>query len=199
MRECRQPIFLTLVVASLLLFQSTFSWAAPNENVKPTVVKEPIQDVNDPSLAESAALNRKEDQIIQFTLGVLAGQVTKKLDSGSQTASGFTYDQKDVDQNYWSASAQWLSSKAAWLQVGKKFMILEENPYEPYYKLSISHFMDPDDAIAGLTRIDSFKASASFGLLDLWTMGRIFNFEVGAHWGIPGVAFHAQAGAQWSF
>ena len=78
-------------------------------------------------------------------------------------------------------------------------MFQQESLYEPYYRLSISHFMDPDDAIAGLTRIDSFKATAAVGLLDLWTMGRILNVELGAHVGIPGVAFHAQVGAQWSF
>jgi hypothetical protein len=199
MRDCRASIFLTLVVASFAIFTPTFSWAAPNDNVIPNVVKEPIQDVNDPSLAESAAQNGKEDQILQFTFGFLAGQVTKKLNNDSQTISGFTYDQRDIDQNYWSISANWLSSKAAWVEAGKKFMFWQENLYESYYKLSISHFADPDDALAGLTRIDSFKASASIGLLDLWTLGRIVNVEFGLHVGSPGIAYHAQAGLQWSF
>ena len=199
MRECVYSIFLTLVVVSLLCFQPSFCLAAPNDSLNPNLVKEPIQDVNDPALFESALKNRKEDQIIQLTMGWLAGHVTKKLDDGNHTAIGLTYDWQDTDQNYWSVSGKWLNSEAAWLEVGKKFMFYPENLYEPYYKLSISHFMDPEDSLAGLTRIDSFKASASVGLLDIWTLGRILNIEMGTHWGIPGLAFHVQAGAQWSF
>lgn len=199
MRECRDPIFLTLVVAVFTFLLPTFSWSATGDNTSPPLIKESIQNVEDPSLSEAAFENKREDQLVQFTIGILAGEITKKLDDESQSAIGFTYDWRDVDQNFWSLSAKWLSSKAAWIEAGKKFMILPDNMNELYYKLSVSHFMDPDDAIAGITRINSFKASASLGALDLWTLGRIFNFEVGLHWGIPGLAFHAQAGAQWAF
>lgn len=196
MREFSLSIFLTLVVS---IFIPTFSWSAPNDNLNHSVLKEPIQNVNDPSLTESMLKNRKEDQIMQLTTGVLIGQVTKKLDDGQNMAYGFTFDWRDLDQNYWSLTARWLNTKAAWLEAGKKFIMFPESLYEPYYKLSLSYFMDPKDAFASLTRIDSFKTSVSIGLLDLWTLGRIFTCEVGVHWGIPGAAAHAQAGAQWSF
>lgn len=199
MRDCADSIILTLVVSTLVMLQSTFCWSAPTYDLQPIIKKESIQDVSDPSFAESSFQNRMQDQIIQLNGSALVGQVTKKLDSGSQTYTGFTYDWTDLDLNLWSVSAKWMSSKAAWLEGGKKFLIFPENLYEPYYKLSLSHFLDPDDSVAGVTRIDSYKASISVGALDLWQLGRIVNFEMGIHWGIPGVALHGQVGAQWSF
>lgn len=199
MQDCRDLHFLTLVVASMITFIPNLSWTVTTNDLKPSVLKEPIYHINDPSLAESAFQNKQQDQILQLNIGILVGDITKKLNQNSHHVLGFTYDWKDLDQNFWSISAKWLNTKAAWLEAGKKFIIFPENLHEPYYKLSISHFMDPDDSLAGLTRIDSFKASLSFGFLDLWTMGRILNLEAGIHWGIPGLAFHTQAGFQWSF
>lgn len=199
MRECRDSVFLTLVVPVLLILTPTFCWSAPNNDPSPSILKESIQDVNDPSLSESAFQYKKEDQIMRLELSLLHGDVTKKISKKNQTATGFAYDWRDFDQNYWSLSAKWLDTEAAWIEAGKKFMIFPENLYEPYYKLSLSHFMDPDDSIAGLTRIDSYKGAVAVGLLDLWTLGRILNFEVGAQWGIPGAIMYVQTGAQWSF
>jgi hypothetical protein len=199
MLEYSKLIFLTLVVSCFLVIHPTFSWAAPIENKKPSILKEQIQNVGDPSLAASAAQNRKNDQIVQLNFAMLNGKITKKQDASSFSAYGFTYDWRDFDQNYWSVSAKWLSSKNAWLEAGKKFMIFRDYLSEPYYKLSISHFADPDDSLAGLSQINSFKFSVSMGLLDWWTLGRILNVECGLHWGIPGLAAHLQFGAQWSF
>jgi hypothetical protein len=195
MRDCSLRIFLTFVLMTGLSFQSK---AAPVDELERTIKKEPIGTVHDPALTYPE-LRRVGKYVVQANLGWLAGHVTKKLDQGSHTAYGLTYDWLDLDQNFWSVTARWLSSQALWLEAGKKFMIQTETDFEPYYKLSLSHFMDPDDSLAGLTRINSFKASASVGLLDMWALGRIFSFELGTHWGLDGLAFHAQVGLQWSF
>ncbi len=199
MRECRYRIFLTLVVASFLLMKPTFSWAAPSEGTSPSLIKEPIQSVFDPALSQNSHYSRLEKQILQFNVGYLNGKVTKKIEEQDHTSAGISYDWRDTDQNYWTVGAKWLNTKAAWIEAGKKFMIFHDQLQEPYYKLSLSHFLNPDDSIAGLTRIDSFKAAISFGVLDLIAMGRIINLEVGAQWGISGFAGHAQTGVQWSF
>ncbi len=199
MRECRDRIFLTLVVASFVIMKPTFSWAAPGEGSSPSIIKEPIQDVYDPALSEKSNYSRFENQILQLNVGYLVGKITKKIDEEDHTSVGISYDWRDIDQNYWTVGAKWLNTKAAWIEGGKKFMIFPDHLYEPYYKLSVSHFLEPDDSIAGLTRIDSFKTSISFGVLDLFTLGRIINLEIGAQWGISGFAGHAQAGSQWSF
>lgn len=200
MRECRDSIFLTLVVASFVVFEPTLCWSAPGDNIKPTTIKEPIQDISDPALSEAAFQTKKEDQIIQFTIGTLSGNVTDSAVIENLITEGLTFNWRDGEQNFWSVSANWLNStELAWLEVGKKFMFYSESSQEPYYKLSLSNFIDSKDSLAAFTRIDSYKASMSIGLLDLWTLGRILNCEVGLHWGVPGFAFHVQAGAQWSF
>lgn len=195
MRDCSLKIFLTFVLIASTGFQAK---AAPVNEFDRTIKKEDIGTIQDPALS-NPELRRVGKYIIQANLGWLAGHVTQKFDQGSHTVYGVTYDWIDLDQNFWSISTRWLSSQALWLEAGKKFMIQTETEYEPYYKLSLSHFMDPDDSLAGLTRINSFKASASVGVLDMWSLGRILSFELGTHWGLDGLAFHVQAGLQWSF
>ena len=173
--------------------------AAPTDDDVPPPFQEPIQDVHDPALSDAIVSVKNNKNIIRVNYGIIAGKITNKINDNTNTTVGMAYDWRDFDQNYWSLGARWLSSKVAWIEMGKKFMIPTESLYEPYYQLSLSHFMDPQDALAGLTRIDSYKASASIGFLDMWTLGRILNVEIGSHWGIPGLAFHAQLGLQWTF
>jgi hypothetical protein len=199
MRDCRTIIFLTFVAASCGVLTPTFSWAAPDDEMKPQILREPIQNVSDPALTDAIHSEKRNDRIIRLDIAAIGGRINKKLDDGISSATGIGLDWRAADGNYWSFDARWMNTKYAWLEVGKKFLFETDSVYEPYYKLSVSHFMDPNDSLAGLTRIDSFKASASFGLLDMWEIGRLINFEIGSHWGIPGLAFHVQAGLQWTF
>jgi len=196
MRDFRFVIFLTFV----LMFTSGQTWAAPAEDEGPRLRKEPIQTIEDPALT-AAALERRTQwpRFAGLSFAWLGGQVTKELNSGSQTGFGLFYSVRDKSEEFWDFQAHWLSSNAAWLQAGKKFLILSDCPYEPYYRLGVSHFVDPEETVAGLFRLDSFKASASVGVLDLFQMGRVLRFEAGAHWGMAGLAFHIQSGLQWNF
>lgn len=192
-------IFLTFV----LTIASSTLWAAPQDNANPRILKEPIQEVEDPLLSEAIQdHSRNLHHFVSVNAAWLGGQVTKKLDSGSQTAFGLSYSHRIDADKLWDVQGHWLSGRAAWLQVGEKFLIDEASysiPFEPYYRLGLSHFADPDEAIAGLFRIDSFKASVGLGFLDIGNFGRLWTADVGAHWGMAGLAFHVQTGLQWNF
>jgi hypothetical protein len=197
MRDCSRHYFLTFVLTGLL-FATGARGAAPSEPARPPVKTEPIQDVFDPALSQPE-LRRLGSRILHFNLTSIGGQIAKKWPETSSTGYGATFDWRASDQNFWSVSGRWLSPRALWLEVGKKFLIPSHfdwapSEWEPYYKLSLSHFLDPDDSLSGLSRIRSFKGSVAFGVLDLGSYGRLFSFEFGGHWGLDGPVLHAQFG-----
>lgn len=201
MRELQKKHFLTFVLILLAsLWESPIAFAAPQDDKRPRIIKEPLQNIEDPLLMAAALENRINlPQFVGVSAVWLGGQVTDKLDSGSQTGIGLSYMERDGAEELWDLQGHWLSSDSAWIQVGKKFLFPYDYVYEPYYRLGVSHFLDPEDALAGFFRINSFKASGSVGFLDLFSMGRLITFEIGLHWGLSGLAYHAQSGLQWNF
>lgn len=196
MRDCRFLFFLTFV---LTIF-SLKVLAAPIGDLEKPLLREPLHEIEDPVLTEATVYGQRAvHQYLGVSIGWLGGQVTRKLNSGSQMAYGFYYSQLDKESELWDAQIYWLSSEAAWIQFGKKFLFESDSIYEPYYRLGISHFTDPEEALAGLFRFDSFKATTAIGLLDVATMGRYWSAELGLHWGLAGLAFHIQSGFQWTF
>ncbi len=197
MSECRFSLFLTFV----LIFAALPTQAAPQDDIKRPLQIEPLHQIEDPVLTNAVFFNETQPQnYVGAVIGWLGGQVTKKLDSGSQTTYGLYYSWRDAEDELWNLQAHLLSSNAAWLQAGKYFLWpVDYRIWDSYYRLGLSHFIDPDEALAGLFRIDSFKATVAIGMLDIGALGGFWSAETGAHWGLSGLAFHIQSGFQWSF
>ena len=94
----------------VLIFAALPTQAAPQDDIKRPLQIEPLHQIEDPVLTNAVFFNETQPQnYVGAVIGWLGGQVTKKLDSGSQTTYGLYYSWRDAEDELWNLQAHLLS------------------------------------------------------------------------------------------
>ena len=197
MRESKLATFLTFVV--IMYSQNTFS-APALEPIKSDsqVSKEKLNEVSDPQLM-GVVPGQVPKSHLRTTISTVAGDLGQETDTETQTAYGLSYA-NDVDElKSLEWQVHWTTEKLYWLQFSERKKLFLDTLFDPYYKYGLSFVADPEDGLSSFTRLDSYFASASVGILDIGQWNQSLTFEMGLSMNVRGLAFHAQLGAQYSF
>lgn len=186
MRVIFPLLFLTLVVSPLLVK------AAPSTTT--TVQGSALSGDDDEYLGSF----RREDlpQHAKNKLFLGTGYEGGHFTEGGEYAKGpfFVVRWSQLANPNWDYEVQYLTGEEiVGLAVGRRWNCCEQDPYQPYARVSLNTFIRSGDELAGFVEIRRWRARAGLGVGEVW------NFEAGAGVAVTGTDLYLQFGYNFVF
>jgi hypothetical protein len=217
MRLSLSFVFLTFVLISCPTWSagptstkpgfSKKSWSGTQDKRPDPTKTEPTNATQSPEYVDpydqTPQLTPRPRQRGPIDLNVYGGGLTGDLlDVGEKVSTvflGARYIPHKKFSRAWDYSAEVHSQNILNVNVGHRWYLDDVDFYKPYYRASVSNFINAGDGLAGLVNLRHMKIMGSFGCSDFLEMNRRFVAEAGAGYGMAGFAMYVQAGYNFNF